>query len=59
MAFVRELFSSMHSNSGPTVEMGDESEIQTKGVGRIDLEHGSFNDVLYVPDLEEKFMSVY
>ena len=49
----------MHSNSGPTVRMGDDSEIQTKGVGRIDLEHGFFNDVLYVPDLEANLLSVY
>ena len=59
MASVREVFTSMHSNSGPTVRMGDDFEIQTKGVGRIDLEHGYFNDVLDVPDLEENWISVY
>ena len=35
-----ELFSSMDSNTGPIVWMGDDSEIQTKGIGRIDLDHG-------------------
>ena len=49
----------MHSNSGPTVRMGDDSKIQTKGVGRIDLEHGYFNDVLYVLDLIENLLLVY
>ena len=39
--------------------MGYESEIQTKGVGRIDLEHGYFSDVLYAPDLEENLLSFY
>ena len=34
------LFSSMLSNASPAVQMGDDSEIQTKGIGRIDLEHG-------------------
>ena len=59
MVSTRDLFSSMHLNHGPAVRMGDDFEIQTKGVGRIDLEHGYFSDVLYVPDLEENLLSVY
>ena len=55
----REFFSSMSSNAGPTVRMGDDSEIQTKGISMIDLEHGCFNDVLYVPYLEANLLSVY
>ena len=39
--------------------MGDESEIQTKGLGRIDLDNGYFYDVLYVPELATNFFSVY
>ena len=39
--------------------MGDDSEIQTKGIGRIDSEHGYFTDVLYVQDLEENLLSMY
>ena len=53
MVSKRELFSSMDSNTVPTAWMGDDSEIQTKGIGRIDLEHGYFSDVLYVLDLAE------
>ena len=59
IASTRDLFSSMHLNSGPIVRMGDDSEIHTKGVGRIDLEHGYFSDVLYVPDLVANLLSVY
>ena len=59
MVSTRELFSSMHLNSGPTVRMGDDSKIHTKGVGRIDLEHAYFIHVLYVPDLEECFLLEY
>ena len=59
MVSITELFSSMHFNIVPTVRMGDDSEIQTKGIGRIDLEHGYFSDVLYVPDLAENLLSVY
>ena len=39
--------------------MGDEYEIHTKGVGRIDLDHGYFNDVLYVPNLISNILPVY
>ena len=49
----------MSSNSVPTVRMGDDSEIQTKGIGRISLEHGFINDMLYVLELATNLMSVY
>ena len=49
----------MYSNSGPVVLMGDDSEIQSNGVGRINLDYGYFNDVLYVPKLVVKLLSVY
>ena len=39
--------------------MGDDSEIQTKKVDRIDLEHGDSNDVIYVPDLVANLLLVY
>ena len=39
--------------------MGDDSEIQSKGIGGIDLEDGYFNNVLFVPYLREKIFSVY
>ena len=48
MVAKRELFSSMSSNAGPTVRMRDDSELQTKGIGRIDLEHGFFSELLCV-----------
>ena len=59
MVAKKELFSSMSSNVGPTIRMGDDSELQTKGIGRIDLEHGFFSEVFYVPDLAEIFLSLY
>ena len=52
MASVRDFFTSMYSDGGLAVRMGDDSKIQAKGVGRIDLEDGYFNNVMYVPDLE-------
>ena len=59
VASTRDLFSSMHLNCGPVVRMGDDSEIQTKGVGMIDLEDGYFSDVLYVPNMEENLLLVH
>ena len=49
----------MYSNSGPTIRMGDDSEIQTKGIGKIDLDDGYFNNVWFVLDLEATLLSVY
>ena len=59
MVAKKELFSSMSSNAGLAVSMGDDLEIQTKGIGRIDLEHGFFSGVLYVPDLAANLLSFY
>ena len=59
MVAKRDLFSPMSSNVGPAVQMGDDSKLHTKGIGRIDLEHGYFSDVLYVPNLAANLLSVY
>ena len=39
--------------------MGDDSIIISKGQGTVDLEHGYFSNVLYVPSLASNFLSVY
>ena len=39
--------------------MGDDSEIQAKGIGGIDLQYGYFNNVLFVPDIAAKIISIY
>ena len=39
--------------------MGDDSEIQAKGIVRIDIEDGYFNNVLFMPDLLANLLSVY
>ena len=59
MVATRELLSYMQLNVGLAVQMGDDSEIQTKGIGRISLEHGFINDMLYVLELATNLMSVY
>ena len=39
--------------------MGDDSEIQVKGIGRIYLDDGYFNNFLFVLDLEANLLSMY
>ena len=51
MVSTRESFSSLDDLNGPNILFGDNSKTESKGKGRIDLDHGSFNNVLYVPGL--------
>ena len=39
--------------------MGYDSQISSKGKGTIHLEHGNFQNVLYVPSLALKLIYVY
>ena len=39
--------------------MGDDSLIDSLGKGRIDLDHGKFNNVLCVPGLASNILLVY
>ena len=59
MAASRESFSSFQSFDGPSIQMGNSSKVQTKGKGSIQLEHGRFKDVLFVPSLASNLLSVY
>ena len=59
MASMHDSFSAIHPYSGPSILMGDDSKIQAKWIGRIDLEYGYFNNVLFVPDLAVNLLSIY
>ena len=59
MASMQYSFSSLHPYSGPSIPMDDDSEIQAKGIGKIDLEDGYFNNVFFVPDLVLNLLSMY
>ena len=59
MVLTRETFSSLDDSKGPKILLGDEFVTKSKGKGRIDLDHGSFNDVLYVPRLATNLLLVY
>ena len=51
MVASKESLSSLQYFDGPSIYMGNNSQIQAKGKGSIKIEHGKFKDVLYVPSL--------
>ena len=51
MVSTRGTFSSLDDSKGLKIVLGDDSVTNSMGKGRIDLDDGSFNDVLYVLDL--------
>ena len=59
MDSIEDSLLTMFPYDGPYICMGDDSEIQSKGIGRIDLWDGYFNNVLFVPDLAANLLSVY
>ena len=46
-------------SKGPPIVLGDDSLTDSLGKGRIDLNHGKFNNVLYVPGLASNLLLVY
>ena len=59
MVSTRETFSSLENLKGPKKILGDNFVTDSLGKGRIYLDHGSFNDVLYVPGLAVNLLLVY
>ena len=59
MSSTQESFSALHPYSGPSILMGDHSEIPAKGIGRINLDNGYFKNVLHRHDLEANLISIY
>ena len=55
----KDSFSSLDSSKSIPIHMGDDSTIISKGQGTINLEHGYFSNVLYVPSLASNLPSVY
>ena len=55
----KESFSSLDNDKSIPTQMGDDSEIISKGKGIVKLEHGMFFYVLYVPSLPSHLLSVF
>ena len=59
MVASKEPFSSLQLTDGPSIHMGDDTQIQAEGKGSIYLKHGLFKHVLYIPSLDVNLLSVY
>ena len=59
MVSTRESFSSLQLIDGPSIHMGDDTQIQAEGKGSIKLKHGVFKNLLYVPSLVANLLSIY
>ena len=59
MVSTKEAFSSLDMSKGPPIVLGDDSLTESLEKGRIDLDHGQFSNVLYVPGLASNLLSVY
>ena len=59
MVASKESFSSLQLTYGPSIQMGDENQIQAEGKGSIKLEHGLIKNFLDVPSLAANLLSVY
>ena len=59
MTVERDSFSSLETGKSIPIHMGDDSTIISEGQGTVDLEHGYFSNVLYVPSLASNLLSVY
>ena len=57
--FLPENHSLLQSFDDPSIQLGNNSKVQTKGKGSIKLEHGRFKDVLFVPSLASNLLFVY
>ena len=55
----RDSFSYLDTGKSIPIHMGDESTITSERQGTVDIEHGYFSNVLYVPSLASNLLSVY
>ena len=59
MVSTREMFSSLDMSKVPPIVLGDNSLTDSMGKGRIDIDHGNFNNVVYVLGLASNILLVY
>ena len=56
MVLTKDIFSSLDMSKVPPIVLGDDSLTNDLGKGRIDLNNGKFNNVLYVPSLTSNLL---
>ena len=58
MVASKESFPYLYYSDGPSIQMGNNSQIRAKGKGSIKLEHGKFKDLIYAPSIVANLLSV-
>ena len=59
MVSSKESFTTLDISGGPSIHMGDNSQIPSTSRGSIKIHHGEFKNVLYVPSLAVNLLYVY
>jgi hypothetical protein len=59
MEATKYVLSSLKTCTGPPILMGDDSPVEVSGQGRVDLENGSFENVLHILKLSVNLLFVY
>ena len=59
MVASKESFSTLSLSKGPNIHIGDDSQIPAEGRGSVRAKYGEFKNVLYVPSLTAKLLSIY
>jgi hypothetical protein len=59
IATTHDILSSLTACNGPPILMGCDSPIEVTGKGRVELDHGSFENVLHVPQISVNLLLVY
>ena len=59
MVLTRDIFSSLDMLKGPPIVLGDNSLTYNIGKGKIDIDNGNFNNVLYVLGISSNLLSMY
>ena len=58
MVSSRASFSTLTLSGGPSIHMGDDSQIPAVGRGSVKIQHGEFKNVFYVPSLAANLLSI-
>ena len=59
MAATKNVLSSITACTGPPILMGDDTPVEVTRQGRVELQHGSFENVFHIPKLSVNLLSIY
>jgi hypothetical protein len=59
MTTTKDVFSYLTASTGPPILMGDDTPVEVTRQGRVELQHGSFDNVFHVPKLSMNLLSIY